>query len=147
MLEGTFTNVPIAANDPLFMSHHAFVDYILEMWIRRFHGEYQPPAGDNSAAKGHNYDDVIVPFLPIVHVHEMLIESTKLGWTYESLDGLDLDRPYGCEYHSNNAQHGALHKEKLRIPPYIPPYQNVANSSSDHWKIFKSKIEPFQVHN
>ena len=140
MLIGTFTKVPIAANDPLFMSHHAFVDYILEMWIRRYHGEYQPPAGNNSAAKGHNYDDVIVPFLPIVRVHEMLVESTELGWTYESLDGLDLDQPYGCEYHPNDA--------KLRVPPYIPPDQNVPNSSTNHWRKFKPTTEPYmyQVH-
>ena len=92
MLIRTLTNVSVAANDPLFMSHHAFVDYILEMWIRCFHGEYQPPAGNNSAAKGHNHDDIIVPFLPIVQVHEMLVESTELGWTYESLYGLDLDK-------------------------------------------------------
>ena len=146
MLIGTFTNVPIAANDPLFMSHHAFVDYILEMWIRRFHGEYQPPAGNISAAKGHNHDDVIVPFLPIVRVHEMLVESTELGWTYESLYGLDLDKPYGCEYHPNDPKYKALHKEKLKIPSYIPPSQSVPNSSTDYWKGFKSPIDPNKVH-
>ena len=144
MLVGTITNVPIAVNDPLFLSHHAFVDYILEMWIRRFHGEYQPPAGNNSAAKGHNHDDVIVPFLPIVRVHEMLVESNELGWTYESLYELDLDHPYGCEYHPNDAdlEYRALHEEKLRVPPYIP---NVPNSSTDYWKEFKSTILPYKV--
>ena len=143
MLIGTFTNVPIAANDPLFMSHHAFVDYILEMWIRRFHGEYQPPAGNNSAAKGHNHDDVIVPFLPIFRVHEMLIESTELGWTYESLYGLDLDKPYGCEYQPNDPKYKSLHEEKLKIQPYIALNQNnILNSSTDYWKeeIYKVKI-------
>ena len=147
MLIGTFTNVPIAANDPLFMSHHAFVDYILEMWIRRFRGEYQPPAGINSAAaKGHNHNDVIVPFLPIVRVHEMLVESTELGWTYESLYGLDLDKPYGCEYHPNDPTYKALHEEdKLKTPPDTPTYQNVPNSSTDYWKEFKSTTEAYKV--
>ena len=95
MLNGTLTNVPIASNDPLFIVHHAFVDYILEMWIRRHHGDFKPPPNDISAAKGHNFNDVIVPFLPLARVHEMLVESSVLGWTYESLPGLELDY-YSC---------------------------------------------------
>lgn len=95
-MNGTITDVPIASNDPLFMLHHSFVDYILEVWIRRYHGDFKPSADDTTAAKGHNYNDVIVPFLPLVTAHEMLVESTTLGWTYESLDGLDLENK-ACE--------------------------------------------------
>ena len=145
MLIGTFTDVPIAANDPLFMSHHAFVDYILEMWIRRYHEEYQPPAGNNSAAEGHNHDDIIVPFLPLVQVHEMLVESTELGWTYELLDGLDLDQPFSCKY-SKDSPYSTLRSNKVWIRPYVPPNQNVLNNYTDNWKKFEFKTEPYKVH-
>ena len=119
MINGTITDVPGASNDPLFILHHAFVDYILEMWIRRHHGEFKPAPDDISAAKGHNYNDIIVPFLPIVRAHEMLVESTVLGWTYESLDGLDIEEPDSEIAHSQQVMnkpndtftHQVLHED------------------------------------
>ena len=113
MLNGTFTDVPTASNDPLFILHHAFVDYILEMWIRRYHGEFKPSPEDTSAAKGHNYNDLIVPFLPLVRAHEMLVESTTLGFTYESLNGLDIDSP-DCELN------GTYHNDSIVIESDLP---------------------------
>ena len=98
MMNGTMTDVPTASNDPVFPLHHAFVDYILEMWIRSHNGTFQPPPGDDIAAKGHNYNDIIVPFLPIYRVREMFVKSERLGWTYESLEGLDIDS-FSCKLH------------------------------------------------
>lgn len=113
MLKGTITDVPTASNDPLFILHHAFVDYILEMWIRRYHGDFKPPPGSQSAAKGHNYNDLIVPFLPLVQANEMLVESTELGWTYESLDGLDIDTS-SCESWESEALIASNGSESFR---------------------------------
>ena len=101
MIDGTLTNVPIASNDPIFILHHSFVDYYLEMWIRRHHGKYQPPPEDTSAAKGHNYNDYVVPFLPLIQCHELLVDSRKYGWTYESLIGLDLESKSCVQYDKN----------------------------------------------
>ena len=114
MIDGTITNVPTASNDPLFILHHAFVDYILEMWIRRNHGEFLPPPGSISAEKGHNYNDVIVPFLPLIECHELLVDSRKLGWTYESLNGLDLESKSCVEYKSGNNS-AVLYPESSQI--------------------------------
>ena len=51
MMNGTMTDVPSASNDPFLTYHHVFVDYILEMWIRRHNGEFQPPPGNDPATK------------------------------------------------------------------------------------------------
>ncbi|KAG7219793.1 hypothetical protein INR49_018815 [Caranx melampygus] len=32
-LNGTMSHLPTAANDPLFMVHHSFVDKLLEEWL------------------------------------------------------------------------------------------------------------------
>ena len=114
MMNGTMTDVPAASNDPIFTLHHAFVDYILEMWIRRYNGEFQPPPGVDSAAKGHNYNDIIVPFLPIYRVHDVFVESERLGWTYESLEGLDIDS-FSCEIHNFNNDSEVLYPDDLQI--------------------------------
>lgn len=102
ILDGTLTSVPIASNDPVFLLHHSFVDYYLEMWIRRHHGKYQPLPEDTSAAKGHNYNDYVVPFLPLIKCHELLVDSRKYGWTFESLNGLDLESKSCKQYDGNN---------------------------------------------
>ena len=33
-LNGTMTPVPLSANDPIFLAHHVFVDYLLEIWMK-----------------------------------------------------------------------------------------------------------------
>ena len=123
MLNGTFSDVPAASNDPLFPLHHAFVDYILEMWIQHNHGEFCPPPGDNSAAKGHNYDDVIVPYLPLVRSHEMIVESSKLGWIYESLEGLEMSF-YSCELYTFDNDSTILYPDSstTQSPTMLPEF-------------------------
>ena len=136
-MNGTMTEVPAASNDPIFTFHHAFVDYILEMWIRRHNGEFQPPPGDDSAAKGHNYDDIIVPFLPIHRVHEMFVESEKLGWTYESLEGLDINS-ISCEVHTFDNDSEVLYPDSSQIQPQETLPDNVQDQNINGVKHMKS---------
>ena len=35
-LNGTMSDVALSPNDPIFIAHHAFVDYLYEIWIRYF---------------------------------------------------------------------------------------------------------------
>lgn len=123
MIDGTLTNVPIASNDPIFVLHHSFVDYILEMWIRRHHGKYQPPPGNYTAAPGHNYNDFVVPFLPLIRCHELLVDSRKLGWTYEPLNGLDLGSKSCVQYKDSNDSevlypHSSQNSSKISVPEH-----------------------------
>ncbi|XP_070762030.1 tyrosinase-like [Enoplosus armatus] len=42
---GTMSNVPTAANDPMFMVHHSFIDKLLERWLRH-HSKATYPDSD-----------------------------------------------------------------------------------------------------
>ena len=106
------------------------------MWIRRHHGEYQPPKGDHSAAKGHNYDDFIVPFLPLVKTHEMLVESSKFGRTYESLIGLELTQPQSCQM--QNTDSDGVHSSSVQIQSQVLTHKHVLSSSNERWNHDKS---------
>ena len=103
MLLGVLSIVPLAANDPIFVNHHSMVDYLLEVWIRRYHGDYQPPPGSSRAHKGHNYNDSLVPFLPLYTTSYFLQESTQFGYTYDPLEGLEFENGESLE-HQNGAQ-------------------------------------------
>ena len=153
MINGTITDVPGSPNDPLFILHHGFVDYILEMWIRRYHGEFKPSPEDTSAAKGHNYNDLIVPFLPLVRAHEMLVQSTTLGWTYESLNGLDLEMKY---YHVSDVPNPEMSQSKVQSanpefsptfvsdtilqPKFVDMWERISSSNSKPSNTFSSQV-------
>ena len=34
-MNGTMSSVESSANDPLFLAHHAFVDSVYELWLRK----------------------------------------------------------------------------------------------------------------
>lgn len=91
MVLGVLFNVPLAANDPIFLNHHSMTDYLLELWIRCYHGNYYPPPGSTEAHKGHNYHDSLVPFLPLYPGSHFLQKSTQFGYTYSSIEGLEFE--------------------------------------------------------
>ena len=91
MVLGVLFNVPLAANDPIFLNHHSMTDYLLELWIRHYHGNYYPPPRSTEAHKGHNYHDSLVPFLPLYPSSQFLQKSTQFGYTYSSVKGLEFE--------------------------------------------------------
>ncbi|KAM3877069.1 tyrosinase-like [Diretmus argenteus] len=62
-LNGTMSLVPTAANDPIFMVHHCFIDKLLERWLKD-HSDATYPGSDqvHPAQRAQAY---MVPFFPL----------------------------------------------------------------------------------
>ena len=93
---GQMGETPSAANDPIFSLHHCNVDRILESWIQRFVKgnsnplflpEYVPVSGGHP---GHNRDDYMVPFFPLVRAVQWYRIAEELGYTYDELIPADI---------------------------------------------------------
>lgn len=84
MHTGTMGNVPVAANDPIFINHHAMIDYILEQWLLQDYGApYQPSDDEDSKFQGHRGSDCLVPFIPLGTNLDFYKVSTEFGYEYE----------------------------------------------------------------
>jgi len=84
---GLMSNVPVAANDPIFWLNHVYVDSLLEKWIRKteaagFTLNGWPKVG---IKVGHNFDEALAPFLPIVTHERMFQNSDAFGYEYDYL--------------------------------------------------------------
>ena len=88
---GQMRVVPAAINDPVFSLHHCNVDRILESWMRRFTGTssdsallpaYVPVTGGHP---GHNHDDYMVPFFPLITAGGQYRVAEEWGYTYDVL--------------------------------------------------------------
>ena len=62
---GAMGDVSCASNDSIFPLHHFFVDRIHKKWPRKFNKNASVPSTYN-APIGHNKDNVIVPFYPVL---------------------------------------------------------------------------------
>ena len=74
--------VAASPNDPVFISHHANIDCILEKWLQKNGGSYDYPNYpiSNEIRPGHRVTDYIVPFIP-VHTHKgMSLTSDRHGY-------------------------------------------------------------------
>uniref|UniRef100_A0A665VKL7 Tyrosinase copper-binding domain-containing protein n=1 Tax=Echeneis naucrates TaxID=173247 RepID=A0A665VKL7_ECHNA len=60
---GTMSHLPTAANDPLFMVHHSFVDKLLEVWLER-HRYASYPESDE-IHKAQRKESYMAPFFPL----------------------------------------------------------------------------------
>ena len=85
-----------SANDPIFYLHHSNVDRILESWFYKFARgssnpallpEYIPVSGGHP---GHNRNDYMVPFFPLVRPIDGYCTSEELGYTYDELIPADM---------------------------------------------------------
>ena len=89
---GQMDDVPAAVNDPVFNLHHCNVDRILESWMQRFAGgqlsssnllpAYVPVSGGHP---GHNRDDYMVPFFPLITAGEQYRVAEEWGYVYDEL--------------------------------------------------------------
>ena len=85
---GQMDDVPAAVNDPVFNLHHCNVDRVLESWMQSFtkSSEQLPPYVPICRAHpGHNRDDYIVPFFPLVIAEEQYRVAEEWGYVYDEL--------------------------------------------------------------
>ena len=96
-LGGHMEVVPTAINDPIFFLHHCNLDRVFESWIRRFVQNssnhlllpgYVPSRGGHP---GHNKDDWMVPFFPLVTPRDYYQDSASLGYSYEEIFAADIE--------------------------------------------------------
>jgi len=81
---GTMYNVELAASDPLFWPHHAFVDMQFERWIRNQEEHcILIPGPSTGAAAGHNYRECLMPIVPLVTHETFFRNCSQLGYTYD----------------------------------------------------------------
>ena len=72
-------DVAASSSDPIFISHHAMIDCILEEWLQR-NANAQYPVNDQ-IHQGHRADDYMVPFFPLVKHNEMFMTAENFGYT------------------------------------------------------------------
>ena len=88
--------VPAANNDPIFNLHHCNIDRILESWMKRFatatrdSGMLPPYVPVSGGHPGHNRDDYMVPFLPLIRAGDQYSVAENWGYTYDSLIPADI---------------------------------------------------------
>ena len=88
---GQMDDVPAAVNDPIFNLHHCNVDRILESWMQRFAGSETSqnllpayvPVSDGHP--GHNRDDFMVPFFPLIRAGDQYRVSEEWGYVYDEI--------------------------------------------------------------
>jgi len=82
-LNGTMSIIEATANDPIFFLHHAFIDSLMERWLRK-HLPFYEDYPNQDAPIGHNQGYHMVPFLPMYRNIEYLL-SKNLGYEYDYL--------------------------------------------------------------
>ena len=83
---GHLGNVPSASNDPIFFLHHANIDRMFEMWLKKYNADVSAYIAESGGHPGHNLDDWLVPLFPLMTNADMFKRSTNLGYEYESLE-------------------------------------------------------------
>ncbi|XP_019617927.1 PREDICTED: tyrosinase-like [Branchiostoma belcheri] len=81
-LNGTVTASAASANDPVFFLHHAFVDSIYELWLRKFRPNVSALPAEG-ARIGHNRGSYMVPFLPLHTTADLFTPAADFGYDYD----------------------------------------------------------------
>ncbi len=143
---GQMDVVPAAVNEPAFNLHHANVDRILESWIQRFAKgnsnpgllpAYVPVSGGHP---GHNRDDYIVPFFPVITAGMQYRVAEEFGYTYDNLISADIpdeaipdcntnQYPYSCPICDANRTCINCTSQMCPAPTAPPPTSGVREDS------------------
>ncbi|XP_064383188.1 L-dopachrome tautomerase-like [Halichondria panicea] len=106
-INGHMSVPPSAVNDPVFSLHHSNINRILESWMQRFpSGEIPQYKPDSRGHIGHNSQDYMVPFLPLITPNQQYSTSDNWGYEYDYLIEAtisDNDIP-NCTYTEENIQ-------------------------------------------
>ena len=83
-LGGHMSCVPAAINDPVFNIHHANVDRVLESWMQEV-SPLPPYVPESGGHPGHNRNDYMVPFFPLMTPGEQYKLAEEWGYEYDGL--------------------------------------------------------------
>ena len=93
---GHMAVVPSAINDPVFNLHHCNVDRVFESYLQRYsNGSLNPQllpayAPVNRGHPGHNRDDYMVPFFPLMKAGDQYRVAREWGYQYDELVEADI---------------------------------------------------------
>ncbi|XP_075436606.1 tyrosinase-like [Ascaphus truei] len=79
-LGGTMSQVPISANDPMFVLHHCYIDKIFELWITKHNGT--PSTYPENDQPGQGPGECCTPYFPCYRNKDLLRKSTDFGYKY-----------------------------------------------------------------
>ncbi|MEE6467593.1 hypothetical protein FKM82_007324 [Ascaphus truei] len=79
---GTMGQVPISANDPMFILHHCYIDKIFELWIAKYSGTPNTYPDNNEPGQGPN--ECSTPYFPCYRNKDLLRKSTDFGYRYST---------------------------------------------------------------
>ena len=79
--QGVMSCVAASPNDPVFISHHANIDCILEKWLLENKNKpiQYPVSGD--IPPGHRATDYLVPFIPLYTHNDMFKTTDNFGYS------------------------------------------------------------------
>ncbi|XP_069806837.1 tyrosinase-like [Dendropsophus ebraccatus] len=83
---GTMSQVPISANDPMFLLHHCFVDKIFEAWLLR-HKATSDNYPENDQL-GQGPDECAMPYFPCYRNKDLLRSSSYVGYKFSKYQGM-----------------------------------------------------------
>ena len=81
---GTMADVSPAPNDPIFLLHHANVDRIFEIWLKKTKKTKFIPDSSKKVHPGHAKNDWIVPIIPFVTHEDIFKTASALGYAYDN---------------------------------------------------------------
>ena len=81
--QGVMSCVAASPNDPIFINHHAKIDFILEEWLEENKGSLSYPQAGN-IREGHRGTDYIVPFIPLFTHEDMFKTADNFGYKYSA---------------------------------------------------------------
>ena len=90
--QGVMSCVAASPNDPIFINHHAKIDFILEEWLEENKGSLSYPQAGN-IREGHRGTDNIVPFIPLFTHEDMFKTADNFGYKYSATDDETSDQP------------------------------------------------------
>ncbi|XP_062517932.1 tyrosinase-like [Corticium candelabrum] len=83
---GIMADVSPAPNDPIFLLHHANIDRLFEVWLRKEdRGEYVPNS-NQAVHPGHAKNDWIIPIVPFVTHGDIYKTAPVLGYEYDNIE-------------------------------------------------------------
>ena len=92
-LRGSFDDVAGSPNDPIFFSHHTFVDCVLQEYLKR-HPNTEYPVHPQ-IRDGHRANDYIRTFFPLYTNQELFTKNTEKFGYYCSLSNVGTTHPEG----------------------------------------------------